>query len=168
MFFSDILNNSNTISETLEIKLQNDNLTLRNAYNGQRIGEVERLCYGQPQSLLSLMTSEEMDLERQHFTNNRTIFFIQFGPCAYHPDSYPVAIYEFQRESGLDQVICAGSCGKRRKKNSTSRYFPFDPSHDISRALIQPSIQSSFPQKHVNSDWVRVCLASVARYAGEN
>ena len=73
-FFSDILKTIITISETLEIKLQNDNLTLRNAYNGERIGEVEWLFYGQPQNLLSLMTSEEMDLERQHFTNNRTIF----------------------------------------------------------------------------------------------
>ena len=133
------------ISETLEIKMQNDNLTLRNAYNGQRIGEVERLFCGQPQNLLSLMTSEEMDniWKRQQFTDNRTMFFDTTRTMY----SYAVSTYEFQRESGLDQVICAGSCGKRRKKNSTSQYFPFDPSHDISLALIQPSIQSSFPQK---------------------
>ena len=51
-----------------------------------------------------------------------------------------------------------GSYGKRPKKIS---YFSFDPSHDTSRALIQPSIQSSFPKRHVNSDWVRVWFSYV-------
>ena len=52
----------------------------------------------------------------------------------------------FQRESGLDQVELVVSYGKRRKKNS---YFYFDPSHDTSRTLIHPRIQSSLPQKYV-------------------
>ena len=89
MFFSDVLRNSNTISETLEIVMQNDNLTLRNSYNGQRIGEVKQLFYGQPQSLLSLMTSEEMDLEREHFTNNRTIFFYSIWTMCLPPRLVP-------------------------------------------------------------------------------
>lgn len=33
-------------------------------------------------------------------------------------DSYPVAIYGFQSESGLDKVERAGSYGNRPKKNS--------------------------------------------------
>ena len=43
-------------------------------------------------------------------------------------------------EDGLRRAGCPG---KRRRKNSAS---------------IHPRIQSSHPTKHVNSDWVRVCL----------
>ena len=40
-------------------------------------------------------------------------------------DSYPVAIYGFQSESGLDKVERAGSYGKRPKKNSLFALRPF-------------------------------------------
>lgn len=47
-------------------------------------------------------------------------------------DSYPVAIYGFQSESGLDKVERAGSYGNRPKKN-------FDRQN---RAIVHRAVQS--------------------------